>query len=215
MLSKRLGMILDLIEPCNILVDIGSDHGYLALEALRSEKVKQVIASDLRPGPLNQTQKTFAQANVFEKGRTILSDGLRSIEVQPDCAVLAGMGADLIVQIIQQDLEKFKNINQIITQANTKHSILRSKLAQLGFSIQQERIIEDGFFYIAQSYKYLGLYEELSEKQIYFGQRLNILDPIYLAYLKNEQERLNQILFSHPNSNHHRHLLSLIKKYLD
>ncbi len=51
MLSKRLSMILDLVEPCDTLADVGTDHGYLALEAILSGKAKQVIAADVRQGP--------------------------------------------------------------------------------------------------------------------------------------------------------------------
>ncbi len=215
MLSKRLTMIFDLIEPCKVLVDIGSDHGYLALQALSSHKAKQVIASDLAIGPLKQSQKTFAQANVFENGRTILSDGLRSVDVDPDCAVLAGMGAELIIQIVQQDLSKFKRISQIITQANTKINVLRSTFNQLGFTMMREEIILDGFFYVAQSYRYTGLCEELNQTEIYFGQFLNLDKDVYRQYLENEKNRLIHILSSHPQSKHHLNLLNLLDDLLN
>ncbi len=215
MLSKRLTMILDLIEPCNVLVDIGSDHGYLALQALISHKAKQVIASDLAIGPLKQSQKTFAEANVFENVSTILSDGLKSVHSQTDCAVLAGMGAELIVQIVQQDLDRFKLMPQIITQANTKINVLRSTFDHLGFSMIREEIILDGFFYIAQSYRFTGLCDKLSQTEAYFGQYLNLKDPVYRQYLENEKGRLNHILITHPHSKQHLHLLSLMEELLD
>ena len=45
MLSKRLSMILSMVEPCDVLCDVGSDHGYLALAVLQNRLAKDVIAT--------------------------------------------------------------------------------------------------------------------------------------------------------------------------
>lgn len=215
MLSQRLTMILNLISPCELLVDIGSDHGYLALAALQNGLAKTVIASDLREKPLIQAQKTFAQANVFTKVYFIRSDGLSAIQYQPDCVVIAGMGADLILKIVQQDLKRFMQVNQIITQTNTKNHILRQGMAQLGFQMQQEKIVFDGFYYSVQAYRYVGLCEELSESQTYFGYLLDQNDSVCLDYLENEKAKLSHILSLKPDSSKHLHLLNILNIYLN
>jgi len=215
MLSERLAMILCLIEPCNHLVDIGSDHGYLALAAFQKGLVKDIIATDLRPQPLIQSQKTFAQANVFEHVSYVLSDGLKEVTTSVDCAVIAGMGADLIIKIITQDLDKFKKMSQIITQANTRIPFLRKTLGALGFVMDQEKIVFDGFFYIAQSYHYTGNIYQLNEFNEQYGNILNRQDPITINYLKSEEAKLKLILENNPSSKKHHHLLSLLKRRLD
>jgi len=215
MISKRLTMILGLVQPCHVLADIGSDHGYLALEALQTKVAQRVIAADVRSGPLKQAQKTFAEANVFENVSYVLSDGLRMVPDPLDCVVIGGMGADVILKIVTQDLERFKCIPQIIVQANTKQPLLRHSMAELGFTMSDEHIVLDGFFYIAQRYVYTGHQEELNDFQINFGLFLNPQDPIYQGYLNNELDRINAILRSHPNSQKHLALIDLLKTRLD
>lgn len=208
-------MILNLIEPCEILVDIGSDHGYLALEALLTHRARQVIASDVRIGPLKHAQKTFAKANVFENVTYVISDGLQAITQQPDAVTISGIGADLILLIINNDLDRFRSIPQIILQANTKLDLLRKSMTKLGFSLQREAIVLDGFFYIAQSYHYTGLCEELSEFQTYFGVFIDVDEAIYKDYLQNELQRMNHILKQYPHSAKHKRLCELIKTRLE
>ena len=215
MLSKRLSMILDLVEPCDTLADVGTDHGYLALEAILSGKAKQVIAADVRQGPLKQAQKTFAQASVFDKVKLVLSDGITSIEDPLDAVVISGMGADLILKIISQDLDKFKKIPQIIVQANTKLHTLRQGMAELGFQMMAESLTQDGFFYLAQRYVYTGLCEALSEEQAFFGVLLDPDDPLVLAYWTNELNRLSIILKNKTDAQLQQRLFDHLKTRLE
>lgn len=215
MLSKRLSMILDLVQPCETLADVGTDHGYLALEALRLGKAQHVIAADVRPGPLKQAQKTFAQASVFDKVTLVISDGIASIDQSLDAVVISGMGADLILKIITQDLERFKQIPQIIVQANTKLSTLRKGMADLGFQLKAERLTEDGFFYLAQNYVYTGLCEDLDELQAHYGVLLDPKDPLVQAYWANELARLAVILEHKPSSEKQRRLYAQLKTRLE
>ena len=215
MLSKRLTMILDLIEPCENLADIGSDHGYLAVEAVMSHRALQVISSDVRFGPLKQAQQTFAKANVFENVSYVISDGLQAIETLPDAVIISGMGAELILTIITNDLERFKLIPQIVVQANTKLDVLRKGMAELGFTMRREAVVKDGFFYIGQSYRFTGLCEELDVFQSHYGMMIDQNDPVYTEYLRSELDRQIHILRTNPNSSKHKALFELIKTRLD
>ena len=215
MLSKRLDCIHSFIIPCELLADIGSDHGYLALHALKSNKAKRVIASDFRQKPLDQAKKTFAQANVFDNINYVLSDGLKNFEIIPDCVVIAGMGGDLIIKIIEQDFDRFKMVGQIITQANTKSNVLRSKMSLMGFSMIHEKMTYDGFFYCVQSYFYTGLCVKLEETQAQFGLLPDLNDPVFIDFLKNQEYSIEHILVQNPYSKKHLHLLKLIRELLD
>jgi len=52
MLDVRLSAVLSLVKPCGVLADVGTDHGYLPLEALKSGICKHAVAADLNPFPL-------------------------------------------------------------------------------------------------------------------------------------------------------------------
>jgi tRNA (adenine22-N1)-methyltransferase len=215
MLSKRLSMILSMVEPCEVLCDVGSDHGYLALAVLKKGLAKDVIATDLRHKPLQHTQKTFAQANVFEHISYFLSDGIHQVNTSPKTVVICGMGADLILKIIKQDIDRFKIMTQIITQANTRLHYLRKEMASLGFEMTEEKIAKDGFFYIAQSYHYIEKAIELKEEEINFGCLLSVEDDLVYEYLLSEKSTLEFILKNNPKSKKHLYLLSLLKTRLD
>ena len=57
-LSKRLSTILEMLEPCEVLADIGTDHGFIPIEAVRRGLCRRAIASDVGRGPLERAAST-------------------------------------------------------------------------------------------------------------------------------------------------------------
>ena len=55
MLSKRLQEIYDLIPSCQIVADIGTDHGFIPEKLLLEKKCQKVIASDISKQSLSKT----------------------------------------------------------------------------------------------------------------------------------------------------------------
>ena len=52
-LNNRLMMITKQIPQCNILADIGTDHAFIPIYAVKHEICAKALAADLREGPLN------------------------------------------------------------------------------------------------------------------------------------------------------------------
>ena len=96
-ISKRLLCCAAMVPSGSRVADIGTDHGYLGIYLLQNGISPHVIACDLRKGPLDNARKN---ARLFEVDGSMafrLSDGLAEISPEEiDCAVLAGMGGDLI-----------------------------------------------------------------------------------------------------------------------
>lgn len=44
--------VAELVQPCKSIADIGCDHGYVAMELVRSNICRHVIAMDINRGPL-------------------------------------------------------------------------------------------------------------------------------------------------------------------
>ncbi len=212
---SRLDLLVSLIDPCTLAVDIGTDHGYLALKLLQKGITQRVIATDLRPLPLKQAQKTFAQANVFDGISFVVSDGLLAINDQPDTAILAGMGGDLIIKIITQSLDRFQRMQQIVVQPNSHIEKVRQFAFSHGFMITQERITFEGFYYIALSLTPSNRPIFVNEKLAYLGELLTIDDPIYFEYLQFETNRLKTILSQHSHADVARRQLTWIMERLD
>ena len=56
-LDDRLRAVLELVPPGSRVADVGCDHARLTIALLQSGRCERVIASDLRPGPLQTAQR--------------------------------------------------------------------------------------------------------------------------------------------------------------
>ena len=51
-MTDRLEAVFTIIPTANAIGDIGTDHGYMAVELLTRGKANSVIAGDVNKGPL-------------------------------------------------------------------------------------------------------------------------------------------------------------------
>jgi tRNA (adenine22-N1)-methyltransferase len=194
MLNKRLLAVSRLIEPCEVLMDVGSDHGFLPLYLLINRIVKHAIIGDVNQGPLDQAKKNFRS---FEglNATFVLSNGINGYTDLIDCVVIAGMGCETIQSIIQQNIDRFRVIPQIIIQSNTKIEILRNYLNNNNFEIIDESIIKDRkYYYPILKVKYDLNHQTLNEEELLYGPILiKNRDEVFINYLlfkKSVEEKI-------------------------
>ena len=193
-MNKRLKAITELIEPCEVLMDVGSDHGFLPLYLLLNKKIKHAIIGEINHGPLEQAKKNFRDyANLSVS--YLLSDGLKQNNQKLDAVVIAGMGYETIEHIILQDIEQFKSISQILIQSNTKNDQLRQFLNDKHFSIIDESIVKDRkYFYPVIKVKYDQNKQLLNKSEILFGpiliQKNTDIFKDYLLFQKGIEEKI-------------------------
>ena len=58
------------------VADIGADHGYLAIELVKTSRADFVIASDKNSAPLDAAKKNISAENLQNFIETRLGDGL-------------------------------------------------------------------------------------------------------------------------------------------
>ena len=138
--NKRIRFLSECTIGYDQVLDIGTDHGLVLLEAFKKGYIKSAIASDLREEPLNSAKRNLKGYPV----EFVVSDGFEQVKSDFDLAIIAGMGAYLIKDILK-GAPKDKTY---ILQANDNHDILRAYLADHGFEIIDEHIIFDKFYYI-------------------------------------------------------------------
>ena len=55
-LSKRLKFIANHIEKCKSIADIGTDHGYIPIYAVKNNLCESAIASDINKDPVRKSK---------------------------------------------------------------------------------------------------------------------------------------------------------------
>lgn len=190
MISKRIKEIARLIKNEYSFVDIGCDHGYLALLARENGNKNLIICSDNKDGPLNNARNNLKN---YDNILFVLSDGAKKISVQTDVAVLAGMGHVTVKNIILDSLDYFRNCKQIIIQVNQDVSLLRKWLTFNDFKIVNEKIVYEYKYYeilVIENGKM-----NLNEDEILFGPYLlKEKSKVFVDYYKSQITKLNKIL---------------------
>ncbi|MDD6735116.1 MAG: class I SAM-dependent methyltransferase [Clostridiales bacterium] len=139
MITPRLEMILRHVTG-NAAADIGTDHGYIPIKL--AEKGMKVIATDINEGPLGAAQKNAEKygANISLR----LGAGLEPLlPGEADCIIIAGMGGELIQNIISADLEIARHALLLLQPMNSQYE-LRNFLRENGFCIEYEDLAAEG-----------------------------------------------------------------------
>ncbi|MFA5485651.1 MAG: class I SAM-dependent methyltransferase [Bacilli bacterium] len=146
MLSPRLAAIAAFISSDDIVADIGSDHGKLPLY-LNELGHTYVYASENKSGPYNRLKKEIGTP-LNGQIEVALKDGLNDLPPHINTVVIAGMGGELIGEILSRDTSRLESINKLVLAPNGGEQNLRRLLSFLGFTIVNEKVIEDkGQFY--------------------------------------------------------------------
>lgn len=191
-LDKRLSLVASFVRKDSIVVDVGTDHAYLPAYLLQNNVCKSAIACDINPMPLKNADETIKQANLEDKIKTVLSNGLENLaENCADDIVIAGMGGELIAQILQK-AQWIKNENiKIIVQPMTHAEAVREFFISNGFEIEEEAACRDSkHIYCVISAHYTAKIEQKSAAYLYYGELIKKTDDDSKAFLKKQYDRL-------------------------
>lgn len=191
MLDNRLKMCADMVGGDGIVCDVGTDHGHLAAELIKSGKCGRVIASDIKEGPLASARKTVEKYGLSDKIELVLSDGLKNIDLENvSDIVVAGMGGETIIKIIGECDKALDDI-RLILQPMTKHELLRKWLYKAGFSIASEKAVEESgkMYTVIAVQKGIAPHRELTEFESISGF-FDEDDSVGKKYRIKESERL-------------------------
>lgn len=150
-LSKRLKSLTDMVTRGNRVVDVGCDHGFLSIYLVQQGISPNVLAMDVRKGPLSRAVEHIAEQGLSQYISTRLSDGLLQYkEGEAETLVCAGMGGRMMVKILTESEEKVRGLQELILQPQSEIPFFRKFLNEKGYITVDENIIyEDGKFYFA------------------------------------------------------------------
>ena len=198
-LSRRLETIASFVPEGSAVADIGTDHGYIPIHLVQEGKAKHAIAMDVRKGPLLRAQAHIHEAGLEAHVEVRLSDGLLKLEQnEADCVVIAGMGGELIIHILEEGRGLWEGIPHWVLSPHSELDKVRRFLEEQEFFIERETMIkEEGKFYTVMGINRTNKAGEKDEREIsyrYGGSLIESKDPVLKEYLKKEEEQLEQIM---------------------
>ena len=195
-MNKRIAAIYDLISPGLGMIDVGTDHGFLPAALAANGYPGRILASDIRPEPLNAAKRNAERAGVMDRIGFLLCDGLALCPPDAvDTIVIAGMGGDMIVKILDDAEWCLDPRYRLILQPMTKAEVLRYWLTYNGFEILRESLVPDGeTLYQILSARFGGK-TKLSDAELFVGSPALASDPaLYRLALGQLDARLDKAL---------------------
>lgn len=195
-LSKRLAAVAELMEECQSMADIGTDHGYIPIYLIEHKKAAHAIAMDINRGPLERAREHVGLYGLNEYIELRLSDGAKKLKpFEVEAAVVAGMGGRLMMKILEDSKEVFQSMKFFVLQPQSEYGFVRHFLEEQGFCIQAENMIcEDGKYYpmmrVAKGVMKL-------EKECFYEYGSFLLaekNPVLYEYLKKEHGNYKEII---------------------
>lgn len=186
-LDPRLKAVLNEIKPCEVIADIGADHGKIAVSAKLGGLAKKVIASDISEPSV---AKARALAIQYEAEVDIrVGEGITTLSYDEyDMVIIAGMGGIEISSILTKAIKKF---NRYIFAPHTKAYELRKFLSDKGIlPIRDYKVFSKGKYYDIISAE-VGEYKPDNDI-LYYGYHENT--PIFSEFCQKERARLKKII---------------------
>lgn len=192
LLSKRLEAIANMIDQDDIVLDIGTDHGYLPIYLVSNQKIKLAIASDIKESPLQMASKNVTKANLVDKIKLVLSDGLESITSYFNTLVIAGVGPRTIINVLENGKAKIKG-KTLILQSNVSSNLVRDWLSTNNFKIINEALVEEDDNYY-EVIKAVNGKQLLTNSDLYLGPiiKKGKSETVgkYFAYMRDKYSKL-------------------------
>lgn len=192
--DKRLRLCADMVKGRSA-ADIGTDHGLVPAYLVTEGICDRCIAADINEGPLEQARKTAAEYGCGDKIDIILSDGLKEIELEGiSDIIIAGMGGELIADILDKSEEVRQKRPNLILQPMTRPEVLREYLYDNGFEIISEQCVKEGrFIYSVINAVFTGNKPKYSKdtRYIHFGL-IDLEDKMGALYAADRAGKLQK-----------------------
>lgn len=189
-LSKRLKAIYDIV-PYQTCIDVGADHGKLIIALIENNKIPNGYAVENKKGPYSILCKEIDKSSKKDLIVPLFSDGINDLTNDVKTIIIAGMGGHLIIDILLKNVDKVKNVNDIILDPHNDVEFVRKKMYEIGFSLKKEiMVFENKVYYeilhFVNEKKDLPNLLELRYGPIFLKEKSNL-------FIKKYNEKINRI----------------------
>lgn len=148
-LTRRMQAAADMVSSGNRVCDVGCDHGYVSIYLVQTGRSPHVLAMDVNKGPLLRAKEHVEKYHVEDYITLRLSDGLTAYRKgEAQSLICAGMGGRLMMNILEKDLSKTFDFQELILQPQSEIPLFRKFLREKGYIfIKEDMILEEGKFY--------------------------------------------------------------------
>ncbi len=184
---SRIKTIVELIDPVDTLLDIGTDHGRVIIEAFKQNKIKKAIGTDINAQPLQSAYNNLKEAKVLKKTTLLQTDGFFNINEPYDAVIITGMGFNTIKNIL---LIPHQKVQYYIFGVQRELKEFRTFLTTHEF-----KIIDEAIYYNKLDYVFIKAIkgkQTLSKEDILLGPILKTKKEA-LPYFKKEYKHLKNI----------------------
>ncbi|NMC55629.1 MAG: SAM-dependent methyltransferase [Eubacteriaceae bacterium] len=203
-LSMRLKKTAQCAYGLENIADIGSDHSYLAKYLLDNNMISYALCVEAVLGPYNKSVVNLKDYISKGKADVILSNGIDDVCPENiDGIVIAGMGGNLILEILSKHKQKITKFKRLILQPQNAQADVRKFLHNCGFEITDESVVyEKNKFYeiiCAEPTDKISVREEIYY-EIPLLCVLNKSEEI-CDFIRFKQQKLNKIITSCQDKN--------------
>ena len=180
-LPSRLNMVFEQVrtackEPGSArIIDVGSDHGYIAVRCLEEDIAGYVICTEIHKAPAQRSEDALVEAGFEDRSEVYVTDGLKGVPLQAgDIIVIAGMGGLNIIDILSRALKDngfhvMENVTFIL-QPQKSNEIVRDYLSKSGFVFLDESVCCDReIFYNCMRVVFKGICTTITDEEACYG----------------------------------------------
>lgn len=169
--DDRMKMIADSVRENVTVCDVGSDHALIPIYLVASGKNEKAIITDISRDSLEKGIRNVKKEGLSDFIDAYCTDGVQGIVLPDKCdVIIAGMGGELIADIIGAGRQLQNRDVRLILQPMTKPEYLREFLLRNGFSIvKEDKVTASGKIYCVIVCKYTGETGTVDPKEIYLG----------------------------------------------
>lgn len=194
-ISRRLKTVARLVGQNMVLADVGCDHGYIPIYLMQKRQIPKAIAMDVNEEPLLRAKEHIREWGLDAYIETRLSDGVKALEPgEVQSVVIAGMGGPLMEKIIREGKAVFDKAEELILQPQSEIEEFRRFLAEEGFSIVAEDMVEEDGKYYPMMKAVHGTMDYASVAEYRYGKNLLLQrHPVLKEFLQREQRKAEEI----------------------
>lgn len=190
-MSKRLDTIAALVKDGVGVIDVGTDHAYIPILLRKNGYNGFITATDINEAPLKKAKLNLADNDCEDSVELRLCDGFADCDPEKaDTVIIAGMGGDTIVGILDRAEWCMRPGMKLILQPATKAEILRYWLVNNEFKIENDILIKENGMLNQVIYAEFGVPEKYADAELFTGKYEHIRDSKYFSeHIKRHMRR--------------------------